>query len=182
MEIRKLNEEAEDGTWYSWEHKDAPRALVLQLKHHGVKQAADVLADGMMETVCAMGVPKDIIVTWVTMPEKRRKKRGIDHGRVLAEALAQRMQVPCLKLLNRREGNRHTQEGLGREERLNNLQHAFEAIPLQGENVLLVDDVHTTGATALFCTRALLFAGAGSVWVLTATGVRRKKQEDNTDS
>ncbi len=179
MDLRRLDEEAEDGTWYTWEHLDAPRQLVLLLKHSGIMQAAEVLAEGMVKTAGAMNLPEDIVVTWVTMPEKRRKKRGIDHGQVLAESVARRMNAPCLKLLIRREESRHTQEGLSREARLRNLEGVFDAIPLNGENVLLVDDVHTTGATALFCTRALLGRGARSVWVLTATGAKHDKQEEN---
>ncbi len=182
MDLRHLDAEAEDGTWYTWAHEDVPRQLVLLLKHSGMAQAAEVLSDGMMDTVQKMDLPKDTIVTWVTMPDKRRRKRGIDHGRVLAQCVAERMNVPCLKLLIRREASRHTQEGLSREQRLRNLEGVFDAIPLNGENVLLVDDVHTTGATALFCTRALLSRGARSVWVLTATGAQEDKQEENTHS
>ncbi len=182
MDTRRLDEEAEDGTWSTWEHRDVPRQLVLLLKHKGMIQAADVLAAGMMDTIQLMDLPQNMVVTWVTMPEKRRKKRGIDHGRALASAVAQRMHVPCLQLLLRREPSRHTQEGLHREARLRNLEGVFDAIPLNGENVLLVDDVHTTGATALFCTRALLARGARSVWVLTATSAKENKQEDNKGS
>lgn len=180
MNLSRLDVEAEDGTWYTWAHEDVPRQLVLLLKHSGMTQAAEVLAEGMMGTVQMMDLPRDIIVTWVTMPDKRRKKRGIDHGRVLAQCVAHRMNVPCLKLLIRGDQSRHTQEGLHREQRLRNLEGVFDAIPMNGENVLLVDDVHTTGATALFCTRALLKSGARSVWVLTATGAKEDKQEENT--
>jgi len=159
--------------------REIPLDQLVPFKDHPFKVIDD---ESMMDTVQKMDLPKDTIVTWVTMPDKRRRKRGIDHGRVLAQCVAQRMNVPCLKLLIRREESRHTQEGLSREQRLRNLEGVFDAIPLNGENVLLVDDVHTTGATALFCTRALLSRGARSVWVLTATGAQEDKQEENTHS
>ena len=58
---------------------------------------------------------------------------------------------------------------LNPDERLRNLQQAFradaEAIRASGvQNVLLVDDIYTTGSTAEACTRALLSAGIEKVW------------------
>ena len=62
------------------------------------------------------------------------------------------------------------QTGLGRQQRLHNIKGAFEVrIPekVSGKNVLLVDDVYTTGATVNECARMLLEAGAQIVDVLT---------------
>ena len=62
------------------------------------------------------------------------------------------------------------QTGLGRRERAANLKDAF-IVPhtqdVRGKRILLVDDVMTTGATAVECTKALISAGAASVKVLT---------------
>ena len=74
---------------------------------------------------------------------------------------------------------RHTipQVGLKPKERRENVHRAF-AVPraeeVKGKNILLVDDVYTTGATVKECARALLKAGASRVEVLT---VARTKQE-----
>ena len=58
--------------------------------------------------------------------------------------------------------------GLSEADRADNVEGAFEAAGrLQGEAVLLVDDVLTTGATARAATAALRSAGAGRVEVLT---------------
>ena len=114
-----------------------------------------------------MDLPPDTIVTSVAMPVKRIRQRGFDHGRVLAEMVAQRLDLPYKALLVREPGG-HTQRGLGREQRLRNLSGRFTGVGQTGNPVLLIDDVLTTGATAAVCTRALLDAGSGPVRVIAA--------------
>jgi len=69
-----------------------------------------------------------------------------------------------------------SQGGLGREARLRNVRGAFVVRPsraglVAGRNVLLVDDVLTTGATVGECVRVLMAAGAAAVDVLTLARV-----------
>lgn len=178
MRASRLQEPLADGTHSVWRHAGAPRSLVLRLKHSGEVRAAELLGAGMVEEARAMGLGKGVIVTSVTMPRIRRQRRGIDHGRVLAERVAEGIGAAYVPLLKRRKGWRHTQAGLNRRKRLENLWDAFTCAPLDGECVLLVDDVHTTGATAYICTRALMAAGAGRVCVLTATAAPEARKEE----
>jgi ComF family protein len=63
-----------------------------------------------------------------------------------------------------------SQTGLGRKERLQNIKNAFDvsdSSKVKRKNILLVDDVYTTGATANECAKVLMRAGAASVDVLT---------------
>lgn len=151
-----------------WRHRGAPRQLVLQLKHGCVAEAADVLARGMAERAQDFALPADAVVTWVTMPDSRRRVRGIDHGRVLAESLARRLYLPCRQLLTRRDQG-HTQRGLNRKARLHNLEGLFTCEKALDHAVVLVDDVMTTSATVRVCADALLQAGATEVYIITAT-------------
>lgn len=152
----------------AYRHAETARLLVHTLKFDGVSAAADVFTEGMAAAVEALG-PFDA-VTWVTMPEKRKRVRGIDHGRLLAEGVARRLGVPCLCLLSRNERNwKATQLGMNAEERRKHLEQAFLCPqPVRGR-ILLADDVMTTGSTARACAAALLQAGAASVTVVTAT-------------
>jgi ComF family protein len=63
-----------------------------------------------------------------------------------------------------------SQTGLGRKERLKNIKDAFDvndSSRINGKKILLIDDVYTTGATAIECSKVLLAAGASNVDVLT---------------
>ncbi len=143
--------------------------LVVQLKENCYADAALILAEGMTPTIAEMHLTADTIVTWVTMPETRRRERGIDHGRVLCEAVAARYGFQAKQLLKRSVPYLHTQRGLNRTERLRNLAGTFVCEERINAPVLLIDDVMTTGATASACAKVLLAAGASRVQVLTAT-------------
>lgn len=153
----------------AWRYGDQARELILLLKHHGVADAAQVLADGMAQLARTMSLPSDTVVTWPTMPTRRRLERGIDHGAQLATAVGDRLQLPVRQLLTRSETvAARTQVGLSRTERLTRLQGAFSCAAPPRCHVLLVDDVLTTSATATACAECLLDAGAYSVNVVTA--------------
>ena len=173
-----------DGTLYAWAREDlAPnlsawtlrphtgiaRQLVIQLKHQAEACLADVLADLMLPLPAFPVFPPDTVVTWVTMPKSRRRERCIDHGRLLAEAVARRLNLPCRQLLLRRETHSRRQASLNRKQRQKNLQHAFSPAAEISFPVLLVDDVLTTGTTALRCAEALREGGAREISVLTVT-------------
>ena len=160
-----------------WRYHNEASQLVRQLKFHCVRNAAEVMAQAMAEEASRMELPPDTVVTSVAMPGRRIRQRGIDHGRVLAEMVAAQRKLPYRPVLIRAPGG-HTQRGLNRQRRLENLQGRFTAVPLSGESVLLVDDVLTTGATAAVCTRELLDAGAGAVRVIAATHVIKEEPSD----
>lgn len=165
MRLRE-NEAAAHSSAYRYD--GVAKQLVLLLKEDCVADAAKPLAMGMAEKIRGMSLPPDTVLTWVTMPDMRRKKRGIDHGRRLCETVAQELKLPVRQLLTR-QGNIHTQRGLKREARLRNLAGTIICREQLASSVLLIDDVMTTGATAAACTEALLAAGAVHVYVVTAT-------------
>ena len=173
-----------DGSLFRWEteeldpdltayfmtpHTGIARSLVLRLKHHAEACAARPLADLLLPLPKDFTFSPDTVVTWVTMPERRRRERMIDHGRLLAEAAARQLGLSCRMLLDRRKTKEKNQASLNRNARQENLKNAF--LPLEEITfpVLLVDDVLTTGTTARRCAAALRAGGAGQVTVLTYT-------------
>ena len=154
------------------------KQLVLALKLENVADAGIPLADAMAETVREMQLPPDTVLTWVTMPDIRRRQRGIDHGRRLCEAVAARAGLPAQQLLSR-TGRFHTQRGFSREERLRNLDGTVVCNVSVTTPVLLIDDVLTTGATISVCAESLLKAGAPAVFALTATKVKISTDHSN---
>ena len=158
-----------------YRYESVARQLVVQLKDHCVADAAAVLADEMSAMIETMALPSNTVLTWVTMPEKRRIQRGIDHGRTLCEAISQKTGLPVRQLL-RRTKNSHTQRGLSRKARLTNIANSIGCEEHIDVPVLLIDDVLTTGATVSVCSNALRNAGAPQVFALTATKVVLSKK------
>lgn len=161
----------------AYQYDGVAKQLVLLLKMSCVEDAAHALAEGMAEEVRLMKLPSETILTWVTMPEIRKRERGIDHGRLLCEALALKTGMPVEQLLVR-SGRIHTQRGLNYEERMQNLSGSISCPDRIVTPVLLVDDVLTTGATASTCAQVLMQSGAPQVYVLTATRVSLKKVDE----
>lgn len=166
-----------DGDVHSvWPYDGCARQLVLGLKDGCMADCAKVLARGMAAYIKDVALEEDTVLTWVTMPESRRRVRGIDHGRLLCEELGALTSLPARQLLTRR-GDGHTQRGLSHEARRRNLLGAFTCEgPVHG-TVLLIDDVLTTGSTGEACTAALREAGAQRVIFMTALRVIRDKKD-----
>jgi ComF family protein len=97
----------------------------------------------------------------------RLRKRRYDQAELLAGELARTLDRRRLQLLDRVRATQR-QVGLSEAAREANVAGAFEADPsCAGRDLVLVDDVFTTGATARAAASALLGAGARSVRVLT---------------
>lgn len=155
----------------AYRYDGAAKKLIHRLKFDNVTAAATVLARAVALDALKLHIAPDTVVTWVTMPEKRRKERGIDHGQVLARAVALRLGLECRRLLIRSQENPfRTQRGSSKARRLRNLQGMFAAEENLPRYILLVDDVLTTGATTETCA-ACLRAGGAHVSVLTAAKV-----------
>ncbi|MCD4688079.1 MAG: ComF family protein [Desulfuromonadaceae bacterium] len=103
----------------------------------------------------------------------RLRQRSYNQALLLAKSLGRSRQVPVAAQLLLRIRPTPPQIGLKAVQRRRNLRGAFAlSRPLQGERVLLVDDVMTTGATARECSRTLLDGGAGEVAVAVLARAR----------
>jgi ComF family protein len=100
----------------------------------------------------------------------RELARGYNQALLLAEPLAEAWGLPVLSNDSLwRVRDTRSQVGLNAQERQANVHDAFQASEKQvaGLNVLLLDDVRTTGATLEACSAALMDADARAVYVLT---------------
>jgi len=120
----------------------------------------------------AIGKPLDrrrVVVVPVPLHWWRRFRRGFDQSHLMAEALAAANGWPLAPAL-RRTRHARAQSLLPPSQRLHNVRRCFAARPvdLTGCEVILVDDVKTTGATLSVCARALRKRGAKTIHVAVA--------------
>jgi predicted amidophosphoribosyltransferase len=142
---------------------------VLRLKHSAEKCLAEELAGLLLPVPSHVVFPPETVVTWVPMPESRRRERCIDHGKALAEAAAARLGLSRRPLLLRLDTRDTPQATLGQKAREANLSGAFAPAGKFSCPVRLVDDVLTTGTTARRCAEALQAGGAVKVTLLAFT-------------
>jgi predicted amidophosphoribosyltransferase len=137
--------------WAAVAYHGPARTIVRRLKFGG----ATALAENMAATIAA-SAPPDLLehaLVPVPSPRARRRARGFCHATLLAEALGERTGSPVLPLLGR-VGQAYRQVGRARGQRLRSPPR-FTASRTGVEEVVLVDDVVTTGATLGACARAL---------------------------
>ena len=149
------------------------RAIVHALKYRGWEGTADPMAQRMAE----MSWPRDVddearLVIPVPTSKARLRERGYNQAALLASAFARKTDRVAAPDVLERTRSTKTQTALHPGERRANVARAFavrdeQAAQLRGEHVILVDDVWTTGATALACSETLLEAGARVVSVAT---------------
>lgn len=105
----------------------------------------------------------------VPLYHRRRRERGFNQAFEMARGLASKRKIPILDCLYRyRETVSQTK--LERSARWENMSGAFQmkrGFDVRGRNLLVIDDVFTTGATVNACAQALAKAGAGQLAVLT---------------
>jgi ComF family protein len=172
-------------------YDDGLRELVHLLKYDRVRPAARVLGRMLSKAITTLAPDfpdiKDATVLIVPVPlfKAKRRQRGFNQAELIARHAIKcspargRLQLATGLLLRTRDT--HSQIGLTSHQRRENLRGAF-AVPrapeVTGRDVILVDDVYTTGTTATECARVLRRAGASRVWVATVARTLKLASKD----
>ena len=138
-----------DTTVAAFDYRGEVAAAIATAKLSGAHAGWAGLTEALVARLAAV-TPGVDVVTWVTTPPRRVRQRGTDHAARIAGEVARGLGLPILPLLDAR--SRH---------RRGDAYRARHGLP--ATDVLLVDDILTTGATAWAAATALRRAGAGSV-------------------
>lgn len=144
------------------------RALVHNYKYNGHKYLAAYFVNFMAETFKKESKFKEVnLITAVPLHTLRRRKRGYNQAALLAETLAQKLNIEFNGAVLKRIKNTKSQTRLNKRERKENMLGAFECMgQVKNKTVLIVDDVCTTGATIEAAARELKACGAKKVYAL----------------
>jgi ComF family protein len=143
-------------------------SLIHTLKYGGGKYLAKPLASFMTDKFNEAGFEVDFIMP-VPVGHQRAKERGYNQAALLAREVSITVGIEYADILERIKDT-PTQAKLTQEERRHNLDGAFvvtDKTKVKGKNILVVDDIMTTGSTCDEIAKTLLKAGSKAVFVLT---------------
>ena len=111
--------------------------------------------------------PNDWLILFIPLTERRKRWRGFNQSELLAEKISQRLGLKLSTNLKKKK-NSTAQAMLDKNSRLYNLTEDFEwrGPNLNGQKILIIDDVYTTGSTLNEATKELKKHQAGEIWGL----------------
>lgn len=148
--------------WIATEYSGVAKDLIHCFKFERAREAHKPIAKLLDQRLPLL--PKDTVVTYLPTTPSRVRVRGYDQSRLIAKEFAYRRGLLCDDLLIRVASTR--QVGAGRQTRFDQLREAFEAKhpeKAQGQRVLLIDDVLTTGASIESASLVLKDSGAAVI-------------------
>lgn len=136
------------------------------LKYHGIKRLAKPLSHLLLK----IKIPSVDAILPIPLYKRRLRERGFNQSALLANYLAKSSGIPLSLNSLTKVKDIMPQVRLGAKERKKNPKNAFKVKDkelIQGKELLLIDDVFTTGATVRECSKVLKKAGAKEIYVIT---------------
>ena len=182
-----------DGLINIWDYEGVMKKLILEIKYRGVTDAISGLVEDSFKTMTedkkrfkpflSFLLSENTCIAYVPMHRKKQRRRGFNQSEIIAKKIGKMSNCKVVSLLEKTV-NTKSQTKLTKEERMKNVRDSFSMIapshsePAPGhsepageesrnQNVLLVDDVFTTGATMKECCKVLKQSGIKNIWGFT---------------
>jgi len=153
--------------WSPLEFEGPARGLVHALKFHSATALAKLMSEHIVDALPPRAFPSGAAIVPVPASRARLRQRGFDHADLLASQLSGKTLMPLERPLRREASLALGQRGLGRRERLSGRGLQVSLVGRAPRQVVLIDDVCTTGATLELCADALLRGGTERVSAVT---------------
>lgn len=158
-----------DGIRSPFRFDDVIRKAIHELKYRNIKAISSCLAELLADYFRTKPLAGDVLVC-VPLHPRRLRERGYNQSSLLVKDLGKRIDLPViLDCLIRVKQAPPQVRASDVEERRRNVADAFECCDekLAGKQIILIDDVCTSGATLESCAAVLKSKGSVSVWGLT---------------
>jgi ComF family protein len=145
------------------------RQAIHQLKYRNLRAITGTLAELLSDYLATNPIPGEVLVP-VPIHQKRLRERGYNQSELLSRELGRLVKLPVVAdCLTRQRHSPPQARAASISERWSNVATAFTCRDhrLKDKQIVLIDDVATSGATLDACATALKAAGASSVWGLT---------------
>ncbi len=158
-------------TVFHYDRRTHGGKMLLELKKRNNKTVIRFLARELAKRLQIDGkVRKDALLCYVPRDPEKILKYGVDQSKELATALSKEASLPLITALRHRGGNA-SQKTVTGSNRRKNVENAFAihtaCPPLDGKQLVLVDDILTTGATVAVCADLLRRKGAKEIICIT---------------
>ena len=151
------------------EYSDISKSMILGFKYKNKTYMAKYISNIMKEKLDLENIKFDYI-TFVPLHKKRMRKRGFNQSEKIAKELSKIINIPILDCIYRKS-NTNRLYNLNRQERKIELKNAFlvkENINYaNGKNILLIDDIFTTGSTVNEISKLLRLNNVNRIFVMT---------------
>ena len=161
-----------DGAVSATRYTERMRKAIHRFKFYGETYMTPTLAKFVSYAFEKSGAKADAFDLAISVPpdKMRKNRRGFDHAKLLGKAVADNLNIPfCEKAAVKIKNNlpQHTLTARQREENVHGVYKIVKPDDVKGKNILLIDDVFTTGSTVNEISRILKKAGAKYVLVAT---------------
>ncbi len=169
-----------DGCVAPFKYEGIARRAMYAFKFRHKEKISDYFAEQMALTVkqCYFDMDFDVVCC-LPIESLRGMRRGYNQTEILGRKISEILNLPfCNNALGFKNRKKIQHKTLLRE-RFNNVKDVFYAkTSLVNKNILLVDDIKTTGATLSECAKVLLASGCNEVYCITGLAVERKKRKN----
>lgn len=154
-------------------YNDVLKKLVYRFKKNGEQYLSEFFANCLIQKYAVLDFDCDIVF-YVPVHKNVLKRRGFNQSKIISEIFCNvyNMTISNDNLVKTKDTGQ--QKALSKSDRIKNLEKSFSVnskSEIKGKNILLIDDVMTTGVTVNECSKVLISAGAKNVYVLTLAAV-----------